>query len=101
MRQTTLGTRARTGVPGPKGYPLLGCLPQFWREPLSTLTNAQRVDGDVVLLDLGTLRFYLLSHPDHVKWVLQDYPKNYAKGYDRIKVLLQASGMSSSRKLAS
>ncbi len=75
-------------MPGPKGYPLLGCLPQFWREPLSTLTNAQREDGDVVRLDLGTLRFYLLSHPDHVRWVLQENAKNYSKGYDRVKVLL-------------
>jgi cytochrome P450 len=88
LRQTTLSTRADTGVPGPKGYPLLGCLPQFWREPLSILTNAQRLDGDVVRLDLGTLRFYLLSHPDHVKWVLQENAKNYSKGYDRVKVLL-------------
>ena len=88
MRQTTRSTRAHTGVPGPKGYPLLGCLPQFWREPLSTLTNVQRQDGDVVRLDLGTLRFYLLSHPDHVKWVLQENAKNYSKGYDRVRVLL-------------
>src|SRR3712207_8495499 len=36
----------------------------------------------------GTLRFYLLSHPDHVKWVLQENAKNYSKGYDRVKVLL-------------
>jgi len=63
-------------------------LPQFWREPLSTLTNVQREDGDVVRLDLGTLRFYLLSHPDHVKWVLQENAKNYSKGYDRVRVLL-------------
>jgi hypothetical protein len=26
----------------------------------------------VVRIDLGTLRFYLLSRPDHVKWVLQE-----------------------------
>jgi cytochrome P450 len=42
----------------------------------------------VVRLDLGTLRFYLLSHPNHVKWVLRENAKNYSKGYDRVKVLL-------------
>ena len=58
----------------------MGSLPRFWREPLSTLMNAQRQRGDVVRMDLGTLRFYLLSHPDHVKWVLQENAKNYVKG---------------------
>jgi cytochrome P450 len=88
VRQATLGTRTQTAVPSLKGYPLLGCLPRFWREPLSTLVNAQREGGDVVRIDLGTLRFYLLSRPDHVKWVLQENAENYSKGYDRVKVLL-------------
>lgn len=88
MRQAALGTRARTAAPTLRGYPLLGCLPRFWREPLPTLANAQREEGDVVRMDLGTKRFYLLSHPDHVKQVLQENAKNYSKGYDKVKALL-------------
>ena len=88
MPQAALGTPDHTAVPALKGYPVLGCLPQFWREPLFTLVSAQREGGDVVRMDLGTRRFYLLSHPDHVRRVLQENAKNYVKGYNRVKVLL-------------
>lgn len=77
-----------TGIPGPKGYPLIGSLPRFRREPLSTLVNAQREWGDVVRMDLGLERFYLLSHPEHVEHVLQGNAKGYVKGYDKVRVLL-------------
>ena len=76
-----------TGIPGPKGYPLIGSLPRFRREPLSTLVNAQREWGDV-RMDLGLERFYLLSHPEHVEHVLQENAKGYVKGYDKVRVLL-------------
>ena len=88
MQQGTLGARAHTDIPRSKGYPLVGSLPRFWREPLSTLVGAQRNGGDIVRMDLGSRRFYLLSHPDHVKLVLQDNAKNYLKGYDEVKLLL-------------
>src|SRR5207247_5354503 len=36
--------------------------------------------GDVVSMRLGVHHVYLLSHPDHVKHVLQDNARAYAKG---------------------
>ena len=80
--------REHTGIPGPKGYPLIGSLPRFRREPLFTLVNAQREWGDVVRMHLSLERFYLLSHPDHVEDVLQENAKGYVKGYDKVRVLL-------------
>jgi cytochrome P450 len=75
-------------VPSLKGLPLVGNLPQFQRQPLATLIKAAREGGDVVRINLASQRYYLLSHPDHVKHVLQDNNKNYVKGYGKVRVLL-------------
>ena len=75
-------------VPVLKGYPLVGALPGFRRDALATLLNAAREHGDAVRIDLGPQRFTLLSHPDHVRHVLQHNPGNYAKGYDKLRALL-------------
>ncbi len=34
------------------------------------------------------MRWLLVSHPDHVRHVLQHNPGNYAKGYDKLRALL-------------
>ena len=68
-------------VPGLKGLPLVGNLPQFQQPPLAILIKAAREGGDVVRIDLASQRYYLLSNPDHVRHVLQDNNKNYVKGY--------------------
>ncbi len=75
-------------VPSLKGLPLVGNLPQFQRQPLTTLIKAAREGGDVVRITLGSQRYYLLSNPDHVRHVLQDNNKNYVKGYGKVRVLL-------------
>ena len=63
-------------VPGLKGLPLVGNLPQFQRQPLATLIKAARECGDVARIDLASQRYYLLSNPEHVRYVLQDNNKN-------------------------
>lgn len=80
--------RTDNEVPGLRGYPIVGNLPQFQRQPLATLIKAAREVDDVARLDLGSQRYYLLSHPDHVRHVLQDNNKNYVKGYGKVWVLL-------------
>ena len=54
-------------------------------DPVKLLTGAAR-QGDVVRLELPG-ETYFLSHPKHVKHVLQDNHQNYCKGwvFDRIK----------------
>jgi cytochrome P450 len=55
---------------GPRGYPLLGVFPTARRDPLGFFLDAARTYGDVVGLPLGVRRLYLLSHPDHIRYVL-------------------------------
>lgn len=65
--------------PGPRGFPLLGVLPGLWRDPLQCLLSAAREYGDVVRLPIGPKKVYLVSHPDLVRYVLQEHHQNYVK----------------------
>lgn len=64
----------------------LGNLRRFRRDPLAFFTDLAREGGDVVPVHLVT-RGFLVTHPDHVKHVLQDHHTNYGKGplYPRLK----------------
>ena len=88
VHQTIPRPRANAEVPRLKGFPLVGNLPQFQRRPLATLLRAAREGGDVARIDLASERSYLLSNPEHVRHVLQENPRNYVKGYDKVAVLL-------------
>jgi cytochrome P450 len=73
--------RITTPPPGPRGYPVLGSLPAFLRDPLGFLTRAAERYGDIV--DLGRMgrdHGYLLTHPDQIKHVLVDNARAYVKG---------------------
>ena len=50
------------------------------RDPLGFFTDCVRRHGDLVAMRLGPHHVYLLRHPDHVKHVLQDNARAYAKG---------------------
>ena len=65
--------------PGPRGYPLLGVFPRARKDPLAFFLGAARTHGDVVGLPLGVRRIFLLSHPDHVRSVLQDTDGRFLK----------------------
>ena len=71
---------SRRTAPGPTGYPLIGVFPRLRRDPLGFFMECARRHGDVVSMRLGRHQGYLLSHPDHVKHVLQDNARAYAKG---------------------
>ncbi len=88
LQQTVPHLRVSAEVPRLKGLPLVGNLPQFQRRPLATLLRVAREGGDVARIDLASERFYLLSHPEHVRHVLQENPRNHVKGYDKVAVLL-------------
>ena len=79
--------------PGPRGYPLLGVFPRARRDPLRFFLETARTFGDVVALPLGIRRLYLLSHPDHIRYVLQDDARHFLKRptAERIKPLFGAS----------
>lgn len=69
----------------PAALPIAGHFLQWRADPVKLLSEAAR-QGDVVRLALPGAT-YLLSHPKHVKHVLQDNHQNYCKGwvFDRIK----------------
>ena len=71
---------SRGTAPGPTGYPLVGVFPRMRRDPLGFFMECARRHGDVISMRLGRHQVYLLSHPDHVKHVLQDNARAYAKG---------------------
>jgi cytochrome P450 len=71
--------RPRTLPPGPRGYPWLGVLPQMRRDSLGFLSAMVRTYGDIVTLPFGPVRVYLLCHPEHVTYVLQEHAPNYGK----------------------
>ena len=65
---------------GPTGLPLVGVFPKVRRDPLGFFMECARRYGDVTSMRLGTHDVYLLTHPDHVRQVLQDDARAYAKG---------------------
>jgi cytochrome P450 len=68
-----------TAPPGPRGYPVLGVLPQAWQNPLPFFVDTARRYGGIVRLRLGTVRAFLLSHPDYIEYVLRENHHNYRK----------------------
>ena len=84
-------THLRKTPPGPHGYPIIGNLPQMLANPLQFLTNAVREYGDVVHLGaMGPQQLYLVAHPNHLKYILQENSRNYIKGenFQAIKLVI-------------
>jgi cytochrome P450 len=73
--------------PGPRGYPLLGMLPQLRRDPLKVYLDAADRYGDITRMKVGGYCGYQLCNPDHIKHVLQDNYPGYRKSplYERLK----------------
>ncbi|WHQ70106.1 cytochrome P450 [Methylorubrum extorquens] len=69
-----------TSPPGPKGWPLLGSLIGFARDPLSFLTACSRQYGDVVAFRTAGQLMLVLTCPREIERVLvkehQNFPKN-------------------------
>jgi cytochrome P450 len=86
---TATGTR-RTAPGLRQHFPLpYGILARMQREPLRFYLDARARFGDVFRYQVGRFVFHLLSHPDHVKHVLQDDNKNYPKSrfYDLVRLV--------------
>ncbi|MFQ5961726.1 MAG: cytochrome P450 [Candidatus Methylomirabilales bacterium] len=77
--------RWKKAPPGPRGYPLLGLLHKAWQDPPRFFLDVALRYGEVVRLRMGVHRAYLLSHPEHIKHVLQDNFLNYVKSPPRIE----------------
>jgi cytochrome P450 len=77
----------RARPPGPRGFPIVGMLPQMRSNPIRVFLAAADSYGDLVHLKVGPYHGYLLSTPDDIKHVLQDNYRNYHKSplYERLK----------------
>jgi cytochrome P450 len=65
--------------PGPLGNPILGMLPELQTDKLNMYRNVTRDYGDVVTVRFLWVKTYAVSHPDHVKHILQDNNRNYVR----------------------
>jgi cytochrome P450 len=73
--------------PGPRGYPIVGLLPQLRSDPVRTFLDAADRFGDIAYLKAGPYHGFLLSDPADIKHVLQDNARNYHKSplYQRLR----------------
>ncbi len=72
--------------PGPKGGLLLGNTLPYMRDPLGFLAHTVQQYGDVVRLRLGNSSTYVLTHPEHIEYVLRTHQQNFIK--DKLTRLL-------------
>jgi cytochrome P450 len=64
----------------PRSIPVHRVLPRFVRDPVNALAEFGReAGGEVVRLDLGPIRPYLVTHPDHVQRVMRAEWTNYQR----------------------
>src|SRR5262245_28507532 len=61
------------------GYFFLGNMPEIQNNALNFYTRAAIEYGEVVQLQAGPFPMYMLNHPDHIQYVLQDNNRNYDK----------------------
>lgn len=67
---------------GPRGHLLWGHLPDMARDPMGFYSGVWREYGDFVRLHgVGTMRWYLVAHPDDIEQVLQRHHARYLKGW--------------------
>ena len=70
------GTQARP--PGPRYHTPFGLYADLRRDPIQFHLNAAKF-GDVVCIRTGLGSLYFVTHPDHIKHILQDNNQNYGR----------------------
>ncbi|WP_067139978.1 cytochrome P450 [Microtetraspora malaysiensis] len=65
---------------GVRSLPIHRLLPELLRDPANVLAGiGDDADGEIVRLNLGPVRHYLVSHPDHVQHVLRGSSANFTR----------------------
>ena len=80
MAEVRAGQAERKRTPVARGLPLVGILPQLVTDgPNALVQLAQQHEGEVVRLNMGPSRAYLVTHPDHVQYVLRTNAGNFSR----------------------
>src|ERR1051325_1510189 len=78
-------------APGPKGYPLIGILPDRRKSRIDFFMDAAKLYVDVVRIQLRSRIIHLFSNPEHIKYILQDNNKNFGRqtrGYGKLRTVV-------------
>ena len=67
-------------VPGPRGRPILGMMPEMVSDMLGLFSRTAREYGGIAQFKLLNKSYLLVTNPDYVKYILQDNYKNYIRG---------------------
>lgn len=75
-----LRTRGRglTFPPGPRGYPVVGVLPQFQADPFTFLRESAATYGDVFRVPMPLIDMVCVNHPDHIAQIMGDTSGGYS-----------------------
>lgn len=85
-----LGTRAT--APGPSGPQMLPAFGAIRRDPLAYLARVWRTHGDIVQFPIPRPPSYLVCHPDAVRRVLVERPREYSKETIQYRALSLVTG---------
>ena len=67
--------------PGPRGWPLLGVLPEYTADPLGVMLRAAHTYGDVLAMRLFIFDVYQVNRPDLVEQVLRQHAGDVVKDF--------------------
>ena len=67
-------------IPGPRGLPILGVMPEMVNDMLGLFSRTAREYGGITQFKLLNSTYLLVTNPDYVKYILQDNYKNYIRG---------------------
>jgi len=67
-------------IPGPRGLPILGVMPEMVSDMLGLFTKTSREFGGIAQFKLLNSTYFLITNPNYVKYILQDNYKNYIRG---------------------
>ncbi len=77
-RLSTFGRSVDPAIPGPKGRPMLGVLPEFRRDPFESVRGWAREYGDVFHVPLPLWNVVMVNHPDLVTEVMNNREGRYS-----------------------
>lgn len=80
-------------TPGPKPLPILGNLLDFGKDPLGFLNRVTQEYGCGVKVKVESERdTYIVTHPEHVEYVLLNTGRTFSKGYQRHPLMRMVLG---------